>query len=172
LSVFCNVTIHLVNSNEKLLDTEQVDEDSVLAGLSLNFSGFVVSTGNGSGEVTISRNHQKSYVGLGGSSKHVLNEVTMSRSIYNGVVLGGSEEFLGCAGNGHTTFTLFLLTVHVEGKGERGLSKTVSFFTELNHFTFWDSSKFEDEASSGGGFASIDVTAYDNRDVLFSVSHS
>jgi hypothetical protein len=31
----------------------------------------------------------------------------MSRSVYDGVVLCGGEEFLGGAGNGDTTFTLF-----------------------------------------------------------------
>jgi len=159
LTVFSDITVHLVNSNEELFDSEQVDEDGVLTGLSLDFSGLVVSTSDGSGEVTISRHHEKSDISLRGPSKHVLNEITMSRSVYNSVVLGWGEEFLGCASNGHTTFAFFLLAVHVEGKGERRLSKTISFFTELDHFTFRDSSKFEDEAPSGGGLASIDVSA-------------
>jgi hypothetical protein len=162
LSVVGDVAIHLVYTDDELLDTEQVDEDGVLAGLSLNFSGLVVSTSNGGGEVTVSRNHQKGYVCLRGTGQHVLDEVTMSRGIDDSVVLCWGEEFLCCAGDCDTTFTLFLLAVHVEGEGERGLSKTISLFTELYHFTLRDTTEFEDEASSGGRFASIDVTANDN----------
>jgi hypothetical protein len=158
LSVFGDVTVHLVDSDKELFDSEQVDEDGVLTSLSLNFTCLVVSSGEGSGKVTVSRNHQKSNISLGSSGKHVLDKVTMSRSVYNSVVLGWGEEFLGCAGNGHTTFTFFLLAVHVESEGERGLSKTVSFFTEFDHFSLRYSTEFEDQTTSGGRLSCVDMS--------------
>jgi len=76
-----------------LLDSQQVNEESVLTGLSLDFSSLGVTTGNGGGKVTVGGYHQESNIGLGSTGDHVLDKVTMSRGIDDGVVLGFSEEF-------------------------------------------------------------------------------
>eukprot|EP01084_Bolivina_argentea_P062801 114793_1 len=92
----------------------------------------------------------------------------MSGGINDGVVLGLSEKLLGGAGNGHSALTLVLLSVHVKGKGERGLSEGFGFLAELLHLSLVDSSERKDQVSGGGGLSGIDVSADDDRDVLFS----
>jgi hypothetical protein len=162
LAVLGNVAIHLVDSDKELLDSEQVDEDGVLTGLSLDFTGLRVTLGNGGGEVTIGWDHQKSDIGLGGTSDHVLDEITMTWGINDGVMVGFSEEFLGGASNGDTTLTFLLLAIHIESKSEGALSDLVSLSLQFLDFTLGDSSELEDETSSGGGLAGIDMPADDN----------
>jgi hypothetical protein len=58
------VTVHLVDTNHELLDTEQVDEHRVLAGLALDLSGLGVTLGDGRGEVTVGWDHEKADIGL------------------------------------------------------------------------------------------------------------
>jgi len=162
LLVSGEIGIHLVDSNKDLLNTEQVDQQGVLTSLSLDFSGLVVSTGNGGGEISVGRHHEEGDIGLRGTSDHVLDKITMSRGVDDGVVLGGSEKFLGGASNGHTTLTFLLLTIHVEGKSERSFSESLSFFSELDHLTLRDSTEFEDEATSRGRFTSIYMSTDDD----------
>jgi hypothetical protein len=162
LAVLGDVTVHLVDSDKELLDSEQVDEDGVLTGLSLDFTGLRVTLGNGGGKVTIGWDHQKSDIGLGGTGDHVLDEITMTRGINDGVMVGISEEFLGSASNGDTTLAFLLLAIHVESKSEGALSDLVSLGLQFLDFTLRDSSKLEDETSSGGGLAGIDMPADDN----------
>merc|ERR1711937_325422 len=150
LSVLGDVAIHFVNSNNQLFDSQKVDQTGVLAGLSLDLSSFVVSLLDSGGEVTISRHHQQSNIGLSSSGNHVLDEVTMSRCINDGVVVGFSEEFFGVASNGHTTVTLLLLGVHVEGKGKGSFSSFFGFLRELGHGSLINSSQLEDQVSGGG----------------------
>lgn len=72
--------VHLVNRDNDLSDTQGVGQESVLAGLTiLGDTGFeLTSTGS---------DNQDSAVGLGGTSDHVLDEVTMSRGIDDGDVV-------------------------------------------------------------------------------------
>jgi hypothetical protein len=169
LSVLGNIAVHLVDSDNQLLDSEQVDEQGVLAGLALHFSGLQVSLGNGGDKVSVGGHHQQGNVGLGRSSDHVLDEISVSRSINDGVVLGLSEELLGGASNGHSALALVLLTVHVKGKGKGALSESVGFLAQLLHLALVDSSEIEDQTTSGGGLSGIDVAADDDRNVLLSL---
>ena len=171
LLVASDITVHLVDTNDELLDTEKVDEDSVLTSLTLDLTSLVVALGDGSCEVTISRNHEKSNISLGCTGDHVLDEITMAWGINDGVVLGLGEEFLGGAGNGDTTLTLLLLAIHVEGESEGSLTLSIGLSAELLHLTLGDTAELEDEAASGGGLAGIDVTADNDRNVGFSFCH-
>eukprot|EP00297_Palpitomonas_bilix_P021909 CAMPEP_0113893306 /NCGR_PEP_ID=MMETSP0780_2-20120614/16003_1 /TAXON_ID=652834 /ORGANISM="Palpitomonas bilix" /LENGTH=53 /DNA_ID=CAMNT_0000883549 /DNA_START=18 /DNA_END=176 /DNA_ORIENTATION=+ /assembly_acc=CAM_ASM_000599 len=47
----------------------------------------------------------------------------MAGGIDDGVVVLVGEELLGSASNGHTTLTLLLLPVHVEGEGKGRLTE-------------------------------------------------
>mmetsp|Transcript_46127 Transcript_46127/g.90911 ORF Transcript_46127/g.90911 Transcript_46127/m.90911 type:complete len:569 (+) Transcript_46127:1067-2773(+) len=171
LLVTSNVAIHLVDSDDQLLDTEQVDQTGVLAGLTLDLSGLVVSLLDGSGEVTISGNHQKSDICLGSTGNHVLDEISVPGSVNDGVVPRVSEELLGGARDGHTTLTLLLLSVHVEGKSERRLAELLGLLLELLELTLGDTSELEEETAGGGGLAGIDVSADNNGNVGLSFSH-
>merc|ERR1719424_166650 len=166
LLVSGSVAIHLVHANDELLHTEQVDKTRVLTSLTLDLTGLVVTTLDGSDEVTIGWDHDKGNIGLGSARDHVLDEITMSRGIDDGVVPLVSVEFLGCAGDGHTTFTLLLLTVHVESEGEGTLTETLGLLLELLQLTFWKTSELEQQTTGGGGLAGIDVSADDDGQML------
>lgn len=82
----------------------------------------------------------------------------MTGGINDCVVPLVSEELLGGAGNGHTTLALLLLPIHVEGKGEGLLAEGSSLLLELLQLTLWDTTQLEQQTSSGGGLAGIDVS--------------
>jgi hypothetical protein len=66
--------VHLVDGNDELLDTEGVGEESVLTGLAI--------LGDTSLELTsTSGNDENSAIGLGSTSDHVLDEITVTGSI-------------------------------------------------------------------------------------------
>jgi len=171
LLVSSNVTVHLVHTNNQLLDTQQVNEEGVLASLTLDLSGLVVTLGNGGGEVTVSRNHEESNISLRGTSDHVLDEISMARGIDDGVVLGLGEELFGGASDGDTTLSFFLLPVHVESKSEGTLSEAISLFLELGILSLRDTAELEDQTTSSGGLTSVDMSADDNGNVLLAFGH-
>jgi hypothetical protein len=99
------------------------------------------------------------------TSDHVLDEISVTRGVNDGVVLRRREEFLRSADDRHTfrfcgrkksthiaqknkretqqlpgqklltTFTFFLLTIHIEGESERRFAETIGLFAKLLHFT-------------------------------------
>jgi len=66
--------VHLVDSNNKLLDTEGEGKQSVLSGLTILGDTGLEFTSTGG-------NDEDSTIGLGGTSDHVLDEITVSRGI-------------------------------------------------------------------------------------------
>merc|ERR1711977_709466 len=131
----------------------------VLTGLALHDTLLVVSLLDGSGEVTIGWHHQNTDIGLGCTRNHVLDEVTMSGGIDDRVVVEIGEELLGGALDGHTTITLVLLRVHVEGEGEGSLTDALGLFLELLHLTLRDTPKLEEQTTGGGRLSRVDVAA-------------
>ena len=93
--------VHLVDGNDELLDTEGVGEKSVLTGLAIlgDTSLELTSTGG---------NDENSAVGLGSTSDHVLDEITVTGSINNGDVVLGGLELPESDIDGDTTLTLGL----------------------------------------------------------------
>ena len=62
--------VHLVDTDDELLNSESVSEESVLAGLSiLGDTGFELTSTGGDDEHTA--------IGLGGASDHVLDEIPL-----------------------------------------------------------------------------------------------
>mmetsp|Transcript_107546 Transcript_107546/g.269790 ORF Transcript_107546/g.269790 Transcript_107546/m.269790 type:complete len:456 (-) Transcript_107546:255-1622(-) len=112
------VAIHLVHTDADLLDTQQVDESGVLAGLALDLTGLVVALRNGRGEIAISGDHDERNIRLRGPSDHVLDEITMAWGINDRIVPLLSVELLGGARDGHATLAFLLLSVHVECKSK------------------------------------------------------
>jgi hypothetical protein len=73
--------VHLVDSDDELLDTESVGEESMLTGLAI--------LGNTSLELTSTSGDDKNgTISLGGTSDHVLDEITMTWGICEGVSMG------------------------------------------------------------------------------------
>merc|ERR1719231_1985500 len=139
----------------------------MLPGLALNLTSLVVAPGNGSGKVTIGRHHDKCDISLRGTCDHVLDEVTMSWGINNGVMPLLSEELLCGACDCHTTLALLLLAIHVEGEGEGSFAKALSLLLELLKLTLRDTTQLKEQAACGCALSTIDMTADDNGEMLF-----
>ncbi|GIL49943.1 hypothetical protein Vafri_6239, partial [Volvox africanus] len=166
LLVAGGIGVHLVDTHNQLLHTQQVDKASMLAGLALDLTSLMVTLLDGGGEVTISRHHQQAHIGLSSAGNHVLDEITMTRGINDGVVPLLSEELLRGASNGHTTLALLLCAVHVESEGERGLAQGSGLLLQLLQLTLGDTAELEKQATSGGRLAGVDMAANDNGQML------
>ena len=66
--------VHLVDGNDELLDTESVGEESVLTSLAILGDTSLELTSTGS-------NDENSAISLGGTSDHVLDEITVTRGV-------------------------------------------------------------------------------------------
>jgi len=156
--------VHLVDGDDELLDTEGEGEKSVLTGLTI--------LGDTSLELTSTTgNNENGAIGLGGTSDHVLDEITMSGGIDDGdVVLGGLELPEGNV-DGDTTLTLGLELVKNPGVLERTLSELSGFLLELLNGTLVDTTALVDQMTGGGGLAGIDVSDNDDVDVKLLFAH-
>merc|ERR1719272_867152 len=162
--------VHLVDTDDQMLHSEQVNQAGVLAGLALDLTELVVTLLDGGGEVTIGGDHEQSDVSLSGAGDHVLDKIPVTGGIDHGVVPLVGEELLGGAGDGHTTLTLLLLPVHVESKGERGLAEALGLSLELLHLTLGYTTEGEEQVAGGGRLSGVNVTADDDRHVILVVS--
>ena len=66
--------VHLVDGDDELLDTQSVGEQSVLTSLTILGDTSLELTSTGS-------DNEDSAIGLGGTSDHVFDEVTVSRGV-------------------------------------------------------------------------------------------
>jgi len=160
--------IHLVHADDDLLDTQQVQETSVLASLALFNTHLGVGLGDGGFKATLLGGDEKETdIGGGGASDHVLDVILVSGGVDDGVVVLVGEKLLGVALDRHTTLALLFTGVEVVGEAERGLSLLVGHRLELRHFTFGDAAALEDQVAARGGLAGIDVPAHNNGEMLF-----
>lgn len=128
--------VHLVDGDDELLHTEGVGEESVLTGLAIlgDTSLELTSTGG---------NDENGAIGLGSTSNHVLDEITMAGGINDGdIVLGGLELPEGNI-DGDTTLTLGLQLVKNPGILERALAELSSFLL-MKSVTMFDIVKSDD----------------------------
>jgi len=156
--------VHLVDSDDELLDSESVGEESVLAGLSiLGDTGFELTSTGGDDEHTA--------IGLGSASDHVLDEIPVAWGIDDGdVVVLGLELPQGNI-DGDTTLTLGLELVQHPGIFEGALAHLLGFLLELLDDTLVDATAFVDEMAGGGRLARVDVTDDDDVDVELFFTH-
>jgi hypothetical protein len=155
--------VHLVNTNNDLLNTKKVEKTGVLTGLSFLNTGLRISLGNSGLETSLFRGHKKKTdISGGGSGDHVLDVILVTRSIDNGVVVLVGEELLGVTLDGHTTLTLLLTGIKVVGETERGLTLFFGHGLKLVHLTLGDTSLLENKVTTYGGFSGINVSADNN----------
>jgi len=135
--------VHLVDGNDELTDTQGEGKESVFTGLTiLGDTGFeFTSTGGDDENGTIS---------LGGSSDHVLDEVTMTRGINDGEIVPRSFKLPESNIDSDTTFTFSLEFVENPGILEGTLAKFGGFLLELLNGTLVDTSALVDQVSSCG----------------------
>merc|ERR1719392_197741 len=156
--------VHLVTSDDELLDTKGVGQESVLSGLTI--------LGDASLELSSSRgNNQHTAVSLRRSSDHVLDKVTMTGSINDGDIVLGGLELPESDVNGDTSLTLGLQLVKNPGVLEGSLSGLGRFLLELLDGSLVDTSALVDQVTSGGGLAGVDVSDDDNVDVSLFLTH-
>jgi len=151
LTVVDGVGVHLVDADDHLLDTKGESKKSVLSGLSvLGVTGFELTRWGG--------DHKNGAIGLGGTSNHVLDEISMAWGINDGEeVLLGLELPKGDI-DGDTSLSLGLKLIKNPSVFERGFTDLFSFLLVLFQSTFLDSTTLVDHMTSGGRFTGIDVT--------------
>merc|ERR1719328_626746 len=156
--------VHLVGGNDELLDSKGVSQQSVLSGLTvLGDAGLELSSSRGDDE--------NSAISLGGTSDHVLDEVTMSGGIDDGHVVLGSLELPESDVDGNTTLTLGLQFVQHPGILEGTLSGLLGLLLELLDGPLVNTSTLVDQMTGGGRLARVDVADDDNVDVSLFLSH-
>ncbi|KAH0388997.1 translation elongation factor 1-alpha, partial [Aureobasidium melanogenum] len=139
--------VHLVDGNDELLDTEGVGEKGVLTSLAIlgDTSLELTSTGG---------NDENGAVSLGGTSDHVLDEITVTGGVDDGDhVLGGLELPQGDI-DSDTTLTLGLQLVEDPGDGIGGeevlVEKRMAYLLELLDGTLVDTTALVDQVTGGG----------------------
>ena len=164
LVVVDGAVIHLVASNDELLDTEGEGEESVLTGLALLGDTTFETTAGGVDD-------EDSSIGLGGTGDHVLDEVSMSWGIDDGEEVLWRLELPEGDIDGDTTFTLGLEVIHNEGVLERALAELLGFLLDLSELPLVDTAALVDQVTGGGGLTSIDVTDNDKIDMILLLTH-
>jgi len=156
--------VHLVDADDKLLDSESVCEEGVLASLAV--------FGNAGLELSVSGgDNQYAAIGLGCSGDHVLDKIPVSWGINDGDVVVLGLELPQSNVNGDTTLTFSLEFVQNPGILEGALAHLLGFLLELLNDTLVDTTAFVNEMASGSGLAGIDVSNDDNIDVQLFFTH-
>merc|ERR1719337_12970 len=156
--------VHLVDSDDHLLDSHGLGEESVLTGLAV--------LGEASFETTdIGGDHENGGISLGGTSDHVLDEISVTWGIDDGEdSLVGLELPEGNI-NGDTTLALSLQLVEYPSVLERSLTGLGGLLLELGNGTLIDTTALVDQVTSRGRLAGIDVTDNDEVDLILLLGH-
>lgn len=137
LGVSNSFLVHFVGADNELFDTKGVSKEGVLSSLTV--------LGDTSFELTSRRgNDENSNIGLGGTSNHVFNEISVSGGIDNGEVEFGGFEFPKSNIDGDSSFTFGLKFVQDPGVFEGSFAHFVSLFFEFFDGTFINATAFVD----------------------------
>lgn len=156
--------VHLVDGDDELLNTEGVGKQGVLTSLTI--------LGDTSLELTnTSGDDENGTVSLGGTSDHVLDEVTVTWGVDDGdIVLRGLELPEGNV-DSDTTLTLGLQLVKDPCVLEGALAQLGGFLLELLNGTLVNTTALVDQVTSGGGLAGVDVSDDNDVDVKLLLTH-
>mmetsp|Transcript_118178 Transcript_118178/g.164630 ORF Transcript_118178/g.164630 Transcript_118178/m.164630 type:complete len:360 (-) Transcript_118178:36-1115(-) len=160
LGVLDGRIVHLVDGNDHLLDTHGEGEESVLLGLTFLGETRLELTSTGS-------NDEDGGISLRGTSDHVLDEISVTWCVNDGVDSLLRLEFPESDINGDTTLTFGLELVKNPSVLESTLTHLVGFLLELGDGSLIDTTTLVDQVTGGGGFAGIDVT--DNDEIKLSL---
>jgi len=150
--------VHLVDSDNHLLDTQGVGQQCVFSGLTVLGDTSLEFTNTGS-------DYQDSAIGLGGTSDHVLNEISVARGVDDGDVELGGLEFPEGNVDGDTTLSLGLKLIQYPSVFERAFAHISGLFLELLDGSLVDTTAFVDQVTGGCGLTGVDVTDDDNVNV-------
>jgi len=156
--------VHLVDTNNKLLDTQGVGEKGMLTRLTIFGDTRFKLTSSSS-------DNENSTISLRSSGYHVLDEIPVSRSVDDGDVVVLGLELPQSDIDGDTTFALSLELVQNPGIFEGALAHLLGFLLELFNDTLVDTTAFVDEMAGRGRLAGVDVTDDDDVNVDLFFSH-
>ena len=155
---------YLVAAANHLLHTKGESKESMLTGLAILGDTSLKTTSGGV-------NDKDGTVSLGGTSDHVIDEVTVSRGINDrAVVLGGLKLPQGNV-NGDAPLALGLELVKHPGVLEGPLVHLGCLLLKPLDDTLVNASKLVDEVAGGGGLAGVDVANDHNVDVNLLLPH-
>ena len=157
--------VHLVDGADDGSDTEGVGQSSVLTGLTV--------LGDTSLELTLAgSDNQDGDVCLGGTSDHVLDEVSVAWGVddRDDVVL--RLELPQGDVDGDTTLTLVLQLVQNPGVLEGALTDLGGLLLVLFDGTLVDTTALEDQVARQGRFTVIDVSNNNEVDVILLFTHT
>jgi len=156
--------VHLVDGDDQLPDTEGEGEESVLAGLTVLGDTSLELTG-------ATGNDEDGTISLGGTSDHVLDEITVAWGIDDSDFVLGGLELPESDIDGDTTFTLSLQFVEHPCVFEGRFAEFSSFLFELFDGSLVDTTALVDQVPSCGGLARVDVSDDDDVDVRLLFTH-
>merc|ERR1712170_248805 len=156
--------VHLVDTNDELLDTKGEGEKSVLSGLTvLGDTGLELTDTGGDDE--------HGTIGLRGTGNHVLDEITVTWGVDDGDLVLVGLEFPEGDIDGDTSLSLGLQLVQNPSVFERTFTHFGGFFLEFFDGSLVDTTTFVDQVTGGGGFTGIDVTDDNDVDMSLCFSH-
>lgn len=151
--------VHLVDSDDELTYTEGVGQESVLTGLailgdtSLKLTGTTSNDENGA--ISLEVRSAAGGTNLGGTSDHVLDEITMARGINDGDVVLWRLKLPQSDINGDTTLALSLEFVQNPGVLEGSLAHVGSLLLELFDGSLVDTSALEGSKRAADGWHTL-----------------
>merc|ERR1712038_1876232 len=156
---------HLVDTNDKLLDTKSESQESVFTRLSiLRDTGFEFTN--------TSSDDKDGAISLRCTSNHVLDEITVTWGVNDGNIVLVGLEFPESNIDGDTTFTFGLEFVQDPSVFEGNFTHFLGFLLELFDSSLIDTTALVDQVTGSGRFTGIDVTDNDDVDVSLFFSHS
>jgi len=164
LGVVDGGVVHLVDGDDHLLDTHSLGEKSVLSGLTiLGETGFETTD--------IGGDHEDGGISLGGTSDHVLDEISMAWGIDDSEDSLVGLELPESDINGDTTLALSLQLVEYPSVLERSLTGFGGLLLELGNSSLINTTALVDQVTSRGGLSGIDVTDNDEIDLILFLGH-
>jgi len=155
---------YLVAAANHLLHSKGESKESMLTGLAILGDTSLKTTSGGV-------NDKDSTVSLGGTSDHVLDEVTVSRGINDSAVVLGCLELPQSNINCDTSLTLSLELVKHPRVFEGPLVHFSGLLLEPLDHTLVNASKLVDQVARGGRLARVDVANNHNVDVGLLLTH-
>merc|ERR1719329_1825617 len=156
--------VHLVAADDHLLDTHGESEQSVLSGLTFfGPSSFELTRWGG--------DHENGDISLGGTSDHVLDEISVTWGINDGEDRVSGLELPKSDIDGDTSLSFGLKFVKNPGVLERSLTHFFGFLLELLDGSLINTTALVDQVTSGGGLSGVDMTNDDQVNVLLFFTH-
>jgi len=156
--------VHLVDTDDHLLDTQGESEEGVFPGLTvLGDTSFKFTDTGGDDE--------DSAISLRSTGNHVLDEIPMAWGINNGDFVFSGFEFPQSDIDGDTTFPFSLKLVQDPGIFKGTFTHFLGFLLEFFDGPLVDTTTFVDQVTSGGRFTGIDVSDDDDVDMALRFTH-